>query len=330
MAEVLRVLDPASPLHEAALDHTFPFWNDGLSRERYGRFNRAQMQTRWGARGLRRVGLVDGDRLLASAKRYQIELSIDGAPTRVLGIGAVFTPKAMRGRGYARRLIERLVGEAATDGAGAALLFSEIGTAYYEGLGFRTVPLRDVEIRVVERPGAPAMLVRTVEDQDLPFIADLHNAMSAGYRFSQRYDADWLAYGLSKKRMLAAFVPAGQRLVECFVAEEGGRPVAWVLMQVTGRDTDGYQESWSLEACGDRDPSGARIGAMLQALIARTPAAARPLIRAWWPARLAPPQLELHPRPPSAVTMMVRPFAPGALATPPGGDDVFYWHGDAF
>src|SRR5206468_10676186 len=36
-----------------------------------------------------------------------------------------------------------------------------------------------------------------------------------------------------------------------------------------------------LEECGDRDPSGARMGAILQVLIARNPAERRPAITAW-------------------------------------------------
>jgi hypothetical protein len=90
-------------------------------------------------------------------------------------------------------------------------------------------------------------------------------------------------------------------------------------------------ERWTVESCGDRDPSGARVGAMLQALAARTPAAPAPDIRAWWPARFHPPQVEHQPRGPSSITMMVRPLndscPPGPPLTP---DTVLYWHGDAF
>jgi hypothetical protein len=130
--------------------------------------------------------------------------------------------------------------------------------------------------------------------------------------------------------MLAAFSPAGDRLVECFVAEEGGRAVAWVLVQVSGRDRAGYREGWSLEAAGDRDPDGARIGAILQALLARNPAAPAPVLRAWWPEGIRPRQLTIQPRPVSPIVMMMRPLAPGILPASFARRDVLYWHGDAF
>ena len=52
------MLAPESPLHETALDHTFPLWHDSLTRVQYGRYNRAQFRTAWGAAHLERVGLV--------------------------------------------------------------------------------------------------------------------------------------------------------------------------------------------------------------------------------------------------------------------------------
>ena len=91
----------------------------------------------------------------------------------------------------------------------------------------------------------------------------------------------------------------------------------------------GYVESWSLEGCGDRDPSGARVGAMLQTLLARSPAGAPPIIRAWWPLGFEPPQLTLAPRPSTPIVMMVRALTdeiPTTFAPP----DVLFWHGDAF
>ena len=48
----------------------------------------------------------------------------------------------------------------------------------------------------------------------------------------------------------------------------------------------------------DRDPAGARLGALLQVLVAREPSRGMPLIRAWWPRAFpVPPQVE-PPEPP--------------------------------
>jgi hypothetical protein len=76
--------------------------------------------------------------------------------------------------------------------------------------------------------------------------------------------------------------------------------------------------TWTIEECGDRDPSGARVGAILQALIAREPVERRPTIRAWLPRGFLPPQVTIVSAKPSTEVMMVRVprkdgGAPGAL-----------------
>jgi hypothetical protein len=85
---------------------------------------------------------------------------------------------------------------------------------------------------------------------------------------------------------------------------------------------------WMIESCGDRDPTGARIGAILQMLIAREPAEHRPVISAWLPPGFLPPQVTVASTGPSPVRLCVRALAHApALDTWPA-DEVAYWHGD--
>ena len=59
-------------LRARILDSTFEIWNEGLSRDAYGRWNEAQLRTEWGRAHLHRVALLDeAGALLASAKRYR-------------------------------------------------------------------------------------------------------------------------------------------------------------------------------------------------------------------------------------------------------------------
>ena len=88
--------------------------------------------------------------------------------------------------------------------------------------------------------------------------------------------------------------------------------------------------TWTLEECGDRDPSGARVGALLQALIAREPAEHRPTIRGWLPPGFLPPQLTVVSSTPSADIMMARMLGSTAALPQLGAADVLYWHNDVF
>jgi GNAT superfamily N-acetyltransferase len=311
-----EILDPI-------LDGTFVIWNEGLSRAAYSQWNRAQLRTPWGRRHLQRfASLDDRGRVLATAKQYRFDVRIGGREGWMCGIGAVFTPPEHRGRGHASALVEELISRAQGEGALLASLFSEIGVEFYERLGFHTVPLDEVTITVDRKGGAPAMLVRAGEERDLEAVAAMHASRTSAVPFALRRDASLVHYALSKKRLLAGLGPPGLRQLEFFVAEEGVSAVAYVVLNVNAN-------GWTLEEAGDRDPAGARLGAMLQVLLAREPSHRVPLIRAWWPRGFAvPPQIQLTDRSVPKDLFMVKPL--GDVPMPKTSDDVFYWHADHF
>jgi predicted N-acetyltransferase YhbS len=310
-------------LLEEILDGTFPLWNDGLTRRAFGRWNRAQLRTPWGRDRLHRFALLDGaGRLLASAKRYRFDVRLDGRSAVMCGIGALHTPPELRGRGHARELIEGLLAREREEGVVLASLFSEIGETYYRRLGFSAIPLQEVTVEVVPKGGAPAMLVRAGDERDYPAIAAMHDARAASARLALRRDPPLIQYAISKRRLFTGLSRAGSRHTEFFVVEEGASAVAYVVLT----ESPG---GWTFEEAGDRDPAGARLGAMLQVLLAREPSRRPPLIRAWWPhAFPVPPQVRLTRRGPARDLFMVRPL--GEVSLPTRGEDVFYWRCDSF
>lgn len=312
-------------LLERILDQTYPVWHEGLTRQAYGQWNRAQLRVPWARGGrLQRFALVDsaGD-VLASLKRYRFDARLDGAPAAMAGIGAVFTPPDQRGRGHASALIDRVLEQERQEGVAWAGLFSEIGADFYQRLGFSTVPIDEVTVGVQRQGGGtPAMLVRSGDLRDLPALSALHDVRSAGARCALRRNAEHIEFALAKKRLFAGLSGAGTRQLEFFVAEEGATAVAYVVLSEN-------QYGWTLEEAGDRDPEAARLGAMLQVLAAREPSQPPPLIRAWWPRSFAvPPQLELTDRTAARDLFMVRALGDRPLTLT--ADDLFYWRGDYF
>lgn len=320
----MKLVPADGPVLEHILDESHDIWSDGLTRSAYGRYNLAQVRTPWGSRNLRRLALLDeSGRMLSSAKRYDLRAVLDGREIGVVGIGAVYTPAGQRGQGHARALIEAMLSDASNDGADLALLFSEIDPAYYERMGFVAVPRHELLVRPKDGNGAPMVLVRAAEDRDIPAVTDLAKAMARNHRFALVHDADFVRYGLSKKRLLAGFLKPGTLSVEFHIVEEGAGAVAFAILTVTADDV-------VLEMCGDRDPTGARVGALLQVLRARTPAERVPLISCFLPPRWCPPQVEIVSRQLVREVMMVKALKPDVLRTPLGEDDVLYWHGDLF
>ena len=319
----MKLVAVDGPLLDQILGLTYEVWNEGLTERAYSQWYRAQIRTPWGRKHLQRFALLDdAGTLLATAKRYRFRMRLDGHMGWMAGIGAVFTPPLQRGRGYASQLIERLLELERRDGVLFAGLFSEIGTSFYERLGFVAVPIDEVTLVVNRKDGAPAMLVRFGDERDFPALEAMHQVRSSGARFTLDRDRSMIHYAVSKKRMLAGLGPPGLRQVEFVVAEEGASAVAYAVLHVNAN-------GWTLEEAGDRDPSAARLGAMLQVLVAREPSAAMPLIRAWWPRSFpAPPQITLTDKSAARDVFMVKPLAD--IAMPEKAEDVFYWHSDHF
>lgn len=320
-----HVVPATGAVLEQVLNDTFPLWNDGLSREHYAKHWAAQLKTPWGQSHLDRVALVDGPHVMCSAKCYHLSLRLDGRIRSVLGIGAVFTAAAHRGRGCARELLMRMLDTAVTDGREFAMLFSEIAPAFYEQLDFVPMPLLELTLEVDQkRGGAPAMLVRSGDDRDVPAIVEMSAARSAGARLALDRSEDFVRYGITKTRLLSGLSPMGARNTEFLVVEEGHQAVAYLVCT----EQDGR---WMIEDAGDRDPSGARLGAMLQVMLARHPGERLPEIKCWWPQGLVPPQLKVAASIPTQEVLMIRPLRDRILPLPPlAAPEVVYWHADYF
>jgi predicted N-acetyltransferase YhbS len=333
----IRVVPASGEILEDILDKTHPVWGEGLDRSAYARYNAAQLKTPWGSRHLARVALVDGARWLSTAKRYRMRVSLRGRELDALGIGAVFTPPNLRRRGFAAELVNRLLSEAASDGASLALLFSEIDPRYYEQFGFRSLPITQLVLDV--SPGRerrlrrrlqeadiahapPAIPLRSGEPGDAPAVAEMNAIQASGFAFHLVRSPEYGNFALAKKRLLAASSAPGAREVEFLAVEEGGRAAGYVVVLEAG-------EYWMITECGDRDPSGARVGAIVQAILAR-PGRRPSRLRAWLPANFLPPQLEILWRETPPIVMMLAPlgrFDPGPPLRP---GEVCWWHADAF
>jgi GNAT superfamily N-acetyltransferase len=299
-------------------------WGDGLGPDQYARYWEAQLKTPWGRDHLDRVALVEHGAVTSSAKRYDLCARLDGRIRRVLGIGAVFTSPKRRGRGGARRLLQLMLDSAEAEGFEYALLFSEIDPAFYEQLDFVPVPLVESRLQVGRKAGAPAVLIRAGHERDIPSIAEMSAKRSESARLALDRSDDWIRFVVAKQRLLSGLGPAGLRQTEFLVTEEGLQAVAYLISTV-------HDGRWFIEDAGDRDPTGARVGAMLQAMLARTPSVAPPEIRAWLPEGFVPPQVSAIDTHPTAEVMMIRPLKDRTLPLPPlEASQVVYWRSDYF
>ena len=98
---------------------------------------------------------------------------------------AVFTPGALRGRGYATALLGAFLDAERDAGTDLAYLFSDIHPAFYERLGFVTLPSRTIVLR------ADMLLTERVEvvalrESDATSVRRVFDALDAAARSRSR------------------------------------------------------------------------------------------------------------------------------------------------
>jgi hypothetical protein len=166
-------------------------------------------------------------------------------------------------------------------------------------------------------------LVRSGDDRDLAAIVAMGQTLATRFRFRIDRDVELVKDAITSKRLLAGLSAPGRRQLQFVIAEEGITAAAYVVLSIVGR-------TWTIEEYGDRDPSAARVGAILQALIARDPTEERPVITARVPTGFVPPQVSLRGCRPAAPLMMVRSLRSTARWPRLAAEDVLTWHSDIF
>jgi hypothetical protein len=160
----LRTIDFETYAAEV-LPLTAELWAGERTRERYVEHTTQIARCGYGRRHYRTVGLYDGGQLLASFKRYERALRCGSERLRAAGIGAVFTPEAFRGRGYASAMLALELDRSLAEGLDFAFLFSDIRPQFYADLGFVALPSRSMTLRADTLPRARVEVAR-LEERD--------------------------------------------------------------------------------------------------------------------------------------------------------------------
>jgi GNAT superfamily N-acetyltransferase len=160
------------------LPDTHALWGSRRDFETYAADFRATAESPYVKRRPFTMGLYAGGELGASCKLYDRELRWGPKSLRATGIGAVFTPPALRGRGYASALLGAVLDEERASGRDLAYLFSDIHPAFYERLTFRRLPSRVFTLRAASLDGSPAGAT-PIEEADWSLVRRCFDALEA-------------------------------------------------------------------------------------------------------------------------------------------------------
>jgi predicted N-acetyltransferase YhbS len=136
------------------LPESFELWGARRTFDRYVSDFRAVAGSAYGKRRQFTVGIRASERIVCSCKLYERELRWGEKVLRATGIGAVFTHPKERGRGYASAMLGELLDEERAAGHDLVFLFSDIHPAFYEKLGFVSLPSRILTLRAASLDGS--------------------------------------------------------------------------------------------------------------------------------------------------------------------------------
>jgi GNAT superfamily N-acetyltransferase len=162
------VIEAASQTHE--------IWSGGWSLTAHIERQKESLR-RAGPGILRYIGLVDATGIVASMKRYELVVNAPGVgPRPAVGIGAIFTRKDARNKGAAAFLLRWLLDDARSKGNVLALLYSAIGTAYYERFGFVALPSFQHSAATNVFPETTHLEIHAASGEDEPAILAIHES----------------------------------------------------------------------------------------------------------------------------------------------------------
>lgn len=235
-------------------------WGGGLDFEQYFSLWLELSSLPWCRRHASfRVWVDASGRVLSSLKRYRPLLRILGRTARVTILGAIYTPKALRGRRHATDMLRAVIEECRQRGEPAAMLFSDIGASFYETLGFLALPAEEQWGRLprVARGIPDGWELRPSEDSDLPAIMSAHadQAQRRPLAFV-RDDEHWRFLRARSAGYFSRFHDKAVRQ-SCRTALDNGRFVGYLIT------VEGHGE-WNIREVGAVGGDPARMATILR------------------------------------------------------------------
>lgn len=178
----LREIDATAYAAEV-LPQTQELWGQGRDFDTYAAETLEVATCGYGSKHYHTYGLYDDGRLGASFKWYDRTLRDGKHRLRAFGIGAVFTPAPLRGRGYASAMLGAALDRAQREGYSIAFLFSDIHPEFYKQIGFVELPSRAISIRADSLDGR-RIDVSALTDADWPGVRRCFNALDSARDWS--------------------------------------------------------------------------------------------------------------------------------------------------
>jgi hypothetical protein len=308
----------------AILRESHGLWGAGLTYSAYLEMWLELLETPWGKRRFRHLVFVERDgSVLSSLKLYRPAVRLFDRVGTAAVIGAVFTPRSLRGRGHAAATIRAVLADARKAGDPLALLFSDIGVPYYAALGFHEVPAEESSGTLAGAAPPPAgWELRPMVPDDLPEVIRAHDDDCARRPFAVLRDREHWEFLLARAAGYFSRLD-GSDLARRYRVAVYDRHFAGYLVAL-----EGQQGAWLVREVGAPGADPGALSAILRLGAAEARRAGLRKVYGWFPPEAAEwvPEWRLDRTPRRTAIPMLLPLdgatslsdldAPGASFVP--------------
>jgi predicted N-acetyltransferase YhbS len=156
-------------------------WYGHVTPESHHAYRMRMLTSPWARRHIQVLALEEGGAVRSGMIVLSHTMRLRGKKVKVAGVAAVVTDPDHRGRGFANRLIAIAHRRFVDSGHDAAMLFTEIGTAYYAKLGYITWPVVKHLLELPAPERARGLKIAPATAADLPDQARLYAAVQDRY-----------------------------------------------------------------------------------------------------------------------------------------------------
>jgi GNAT superfamily N-acetyltransferase len=308
---VPRFVTPSIEQVRSVLVESHGIWGAGLSVPDYVGMWEEMGESRWARAWYSWRALVDdAGSVLTSLKLYRPELRLGEAIGRAAAIGAVFTPRAFRRRGHATALIRAVLDEAAGRGDHAALLFTDIGTAYYRAVGFTPLPCEDAlgSLAGAAIRSARGVTFREMTVDDLDAVCRVQREASASRPIAVLRDRDHWEFLLLRAATFFRRLDGSGLTRRFMIAMDASRPIGYIVAVLGPGE-------WNLREAESFDHDPATLARILEAGAADANAQSATTVWGWIPREVWPlvPAWRLRAQPRLRAIPMMRMLDGAAL-----------------
>src|SRR5262245_18652674 len=272
----------------------------------------------WGRKWFSWRAFVDErGQVLSSLKLYRPMVRLESATSRAAAIGAVYTPRTHRRRGYAASMIRAVLDEAELRSDHPGFLFTDIGVAYYAALGFEPLACEDLlgTLPSPARQASSTISFRSGTPDDIDDMARAHERTCTSRAVAVLRDREHWEFLYRRAATFFRRLDGSGLSRRFLIGIERGTPVGYVIAVEGGGE-------WNLREAAAYDGTDDTLARLLRAAGREARESGSTSVWGWMPRAWAKlvPAWRLRAQPRLRAIPMMRPL--GGAALPARLDDV--------